>query len=84
MKVTNFELAQAVHIGLTILSHRVLTLLALLMTFGLFSWAMMQGTVLHFAMAAAFGVCIFLPILFGNIRKPEITHGEADDDEREA
>jgi uncharacterized membrane protein len=57
------ELARAVDVGLTVLAHRVLTLLALLMTFALFCWAMFQGSWIHFAIAGAFGMVIFLPVL---------------------
>jgi hypothetical protein len=57
------ELATVVDVGLRVLSHRFLTLLALIMTFALFSWAMIQGSWIHFAIAGAFGVVIFLPVL---------------------
>lgn len=54
----------AINVAMKILSVKVLTLLALLMTFGLFSWAMVRDDVLHFAVAGAFGAGIFLPILW--------------------
>lgn len=57
------QLAALVDAALRILSMRLLTLLALAMTFGLFCWAMAGGAWLHFAIAGAFGVSIFLPIL---------------------
>jgi uncharacterized membrane protein len=68
------DLARAVDIGLTILTHRLLTLLALVMVFALFSWAMVQGTYVHFAIAGAFGLVIFLPVLMADANraaKPE-------------
>jgi uncharacterized membrane protein len=68
------DLARAVDVGLTVLSYRILTLLALLMTFALFSWAMVQGSWIHFAIAGAFGVVIFLPVLMAQASatsKPE-------------
>jgi hypothetical protein len=72
---TNFvELGQIgvlVNAALRILSMRLITLLALLMTFGLFCWAMAIGQPLHFAIAGAFGVIIFLPILF--VGKPGVS-----------
>jgi hypothetical protein len=71
------QLADAVDIGLTVLTHRLLTLLALLMTFGLFCWAMYLGTLVHFAVAGAFGVIIFLPVLMGD-RRPEASHERTD------
>jgi hypothetical protein len=55
---------QAIKVAYAILSTRVLALLALLMTFGLFSWAMTKGDWLHFAVAGAFAVTIFLPVLW--------------------
>lgn len=64
------DLAIAVDVGLRILNHRLLTLLALLMTFGLFCWAMFQGSWTHFTIAGAFGVVIFLPLLLGE-KRPE-------------
>jgi len=70
------DLANMVHAGLTILTHRILTLLALIMSFGLYSWAMVQGSWIHFAIAGAFGVGIFLPVLVsaGNRAQPEAPH----------
>lgn len=55
---------QAIEVAYRVLSVRVLALLALLMTFGLFSWAMTKGDWLHFAVAGAFAVVIFLPVLW--------------------
>ncbi len=58
------DLARAVDVGLTVVSRRFLTLLALTMTFGLFCWAMILGTILGIIIAGAFGVAIFLPVLY--------------------
>lgn len=69
------DLALAVDVGLNVLTHRLFTLLALLMTFGLFCWAMWLGDWLRFAIAGAFGVIIFLPVLLGEKPK-EKPHGE--------
>lgn len=68
------ELALAVDKGLTVLNHRLLTLLALFMTFGLFCWAMIQGSWIHFAIAGAFAIVIFLPVLLGEKRPEAPTH----------
>lgn len=57
------DLAQVLGVVLTIVTHRLHTLLALLMVFGLFCWAMVVGAWIHFAIAAAFGIVIFLPVL---------------------
>ncbi len=64
------DLMRAVDVGLTVLTHRLLTVLALLMTFGLFCVAMSEPTWLHLAMAGAFGAIIFLPVLYCD-RRPE-------------
>lgn len=68
MKIT--DIARAVDVGLTVLTHRLLTLLALLMTFALSCWAMSEPTWLHFLTSGAFGVLIFLPVLYCD-RRPE-------------
>jgi hypothetical protein len=47
-----------------------LTLLALLMTFGLFCVAISDATWLHLSVAGAFGLIIFLPVLYCD-RRPE-------------
>jgi hypothetical protein len=66
----------AIQVAYGILSARLLTLLGLLMTFGLFAWAMALGTWIHFAIAAAFGATIFLPILLS--RRPAQHQGDDD------
>lgn len=71
------DLARAIDVALRILTHRVLTLLALLITFGLFCWAMFLGTWIHFAIAGAFGIAIFLPVLVGD-KRPEASHERPD------
>jgi len=58
------ELAIGVSVGLSVLKQRVLTMLALVMTFGLFCWSMALGQWIHFAIAGAFGLSIFLPVLW--------------------
>lgn len=42
---------------------RLVLVVALLMTFGLFSWAIWLGTVLSLIAAGVFAVLVFLPIL---------------------
>lgn len=67
------QLTALVDMALKVLSQRVLTILALAMTFGLFCWAMALGAWLHFAIAGAFGITIFLPILW--VGKPGVSDG---------
>lgn len=64
------DLARVVDVGLNIVTHRFLTLLALTMSFGLFCWAMTLGTWPSIIVAGGFGALIFLPILAVD-RRPE-------------
>lgn len=49
---------------LQVLSARAIILLALLMTLGLFAWALAVGTVLALIDAGLFAVLVFLPVLW--------------------
>lgn len=49
---------------LQVLSARAIILLALLMTLGLFAWALAVGTVLALVDAGLFAVLVFLPVLW--------------------
>lgn len=69
------QLTVLIDVALRILSMRLITILALAMTFGLFCWAMARGEWLHFAIAGAFGLTIFLPILWTG--KPGVPSGNA-------
>ena len=80
MPIRLSDLGMLISAALTVLTHRLLTLVALIMVFGLFCWAMWLNTWLQFAIAGAFGITIFLPILMGE-RKKEISHGEKDSSE---
>jgi hypothetical protein len=59
----------AIQVGMRILAARLIVLLSLLMTFGLFAWAMALATWVHLGAAVAFGVLIFLPILWGGNKR---------------
>lgn len=62
-------------LALRTITERLLVILALLMTAGLFSWAMWMQTVLSCIIASLFGGVIFLPVLFvGRQRSP--SHAE--------
>lgn len=56
------------------LGTRVLSLIALAMTFGLFCWAMKLQSWLAFAIAGAFGLGVLWPVLFVGWRE---SHHEA-------
>ena len=51
-------------LGIDILTGRLLTLLALGMTFALACWAMLEPHLMREIMAGFFALCVFLPSLF--------------------
>lgn len=57
-------IAAVLDAGTRILAARILAFLALLMTFGLFAWAIHLQTWVGYAVAATFGAIIFLPVLW--------------------
>lgn len=59
-------------LALQAVTARMLILIAMSMTFGLFCWAMFQGTTLALWVAGAFAVTVFLPVLLkgdGRVRE---------------
>ena len=64
-----------INVLLRVLNRRLLLLVALTMVFGLFCWAMYLGSWIQFAIAGAFGITIFLPILWSE-RKQEVSGGQ--------
>lgn len=58
-----------VRVALRILSERVLTILALVMTFTLAGWVMWQPTWEREGMAAFFAVAVFLPCVVQDRRR---------------
>jgi len=52
-----------IRIAITVLTDRLLTMLSLLMTFGLAVWVMYEPTWERMAMCAFFAVAVFLPCL---------------------
>lgn len=52
-----------IRMGLSVLTDRLLTVLALLMTFGLAAWAMSSPTQERLEIAAGFGILVFIPSL---------------------
>lgn len=58
------------------LSMRIVMILTLAMTFGLFCWAMFRATTLAFEIAGAFGVMVLWPVLFVGWREGD-KHDEA-------
>lgn len=58
-----------IRVALKILSERVLTILALVMTFALAAWVMYQPTWEREGMAAFFAVAVFLPCVVQDRRR---------------
>lgn len=59
--MTNELVTQVVELGLNLLNQRLLTLLALLMSFSLFVWAVYDPKVERIAAATIFALIVFLP-----------------------
>jgi hypothetical protein len=54
---------------LSVLTERLLTLLALLMSFGLAAWAMYYPSMERLEIAAGFGIIVYLPALIKERRR---------------
>ena len=70
MKQETFDgqLLAVMDVATKILAARVLSIVALVMTFGLFCWAMWMQAVLACVVAGGFAVMVFLPVLIGERR----------------
>jgi hypothetical protein len=66
---------KVLRIALTVLSDRLITFLALAMSFGLACWAMWGPTGERLIMAGFFAICVFLPALIKE-RKSEDQHND--------
>jgi len=69
--MTDFDILTVLNAASRILAARVLTMVCLLMIFGLACWAMIVQTVLASVIAGGFAVLIFLPVLFRDGYKGE-------------
>jgi hypothetical protein len=67
------KVAQATHFGLKVLAAKILTLISLGMTFGLFCYAISDHSWVAYTTATTFAVFIFLPALW-NARSQEGSH----------
>ena len=63
VSMKQLDLLNVMHAATKIVSARVMTLVAMAMTFGLFCWAMWLGNNLSVITAAGFGLLVFLPVL---------------------
>jgi hypothetical protein len=59
----------AIRMALSVLTDRILTVSALLMTFGLASWAMYAPSPERLQIAAGFGIVVYLPALIKERRR---------------
>ena len=55
-------LLKSVNMWVKILSTRMMLIMTMLLTFGLFAWAMYAADYTHLAIASAFAVFVFLPV----------------------
>ena len=69
MTQESFDFTVVLNAATRILAARVLTMLCLLMVFGLFCWAMWMQTALAGYMAGGFAILVFLPVLAGGRKK---------------
>jgi hypothetical protein len=56
--------ASILSIAMQVVSSKIILILALGVTAGLFCWALWLGTWLGLAIAASFAILVFLPVLF--------------------
>ena len=68
------SLMAAAEIAMRIAAARVLSICALVMTFGLACWAMWMQSVMAAVISGGFAVLVFLPVLIGE-RKKETSSG---------
>lgn len=62
------DLLNVMYAATRIVASRVLTMLSLVMVFGLFCWAMYLGATVSLWTAGVFAVLVFLPILVADKR----------------
>jgi len=58
------EILQGAHLVLRLLSVRLITLIALLVTAGLFAWALYDPTSLRVIIVGIWALTVFLPVLW--------------------
>jgi hypothetical protein len=69
-------LLKIVRVAVQTISMRLLTILAMAMSFALAVWTMFEPTYERMAMAAFFSVCVFLPCISIERKKDESKHQE--------
>jgi len=73
--MTLVEILAGANVALRLIQERLLTFVALLLTFALFGWAMWLQSILGAIIAGTWGLSIFLPVLFSgrgtsHVRQP--------------
>ena len=66
-----FDLLPVLNAATRIVAARVLSVLCLLMTFGLFCWAMYLQSQMGAGIAGGFAIFVFLPVLAADRKKGE-------------
>jgi hypothetical protein len=62
--MTLVEILEGANVALRVIQERLVLILCMLMTFGMFAWAMWLQSVLGAIIAGTWGLTIFLPVLF--------------------
>lgn len=73
------QFTELLTLALRAVSDKAILLLAMVMAFGLFAWAMDRGTVIALWTAAVFAVLLFWPIAFRGTHGTAPTSGSDDD-----
>jgi hypothetical protein len=78
MNLDPSRILELIDILLRSLGTRALCIMALLMTFALYAWAMFKDNWLAFAIAGAFGIGVLLPVLLATFYVRRDDHGRTD------
>jgi hypothetical protein len=78
MNLDPAQILEAIDVLLRALGTKVLCIMALLMTFALYAWAMWKGNTLAFLTAAAFGIAVLLPVLLATFYVRGNDHGRTE------
>jgi len=75
----DIQIVRIVRVALSVLSDRLLSLLALAMSFILAAWVMHDPNILRAIMAGFFALCVYLPALLKERHKSREGHSETED-----
>lgn len=74
----DIQIVRIVRVALSVLSDRLLSLLALAMSFTLAAWVMESPDTLRAIMAGFFALCVYLPALLKERQNSRERHSEAE------